>query len=97
VRKAIPNLRAVSVSGWSDPFRMGEMLGKAFVYSRKPTPAYISGAHPDWELLKKDVRDTLGGAKGCSLEFCFRDIYTIDGDRPRLARWVRMTRAMMGE
>jgi hypothetical protein len=97
VEKAIPNLRAVSVSGWSDPFRAGELLGKKYVYSRKPTPAYISGANPDWELLKKDVRDTLDGAKGCSLEFCFRDIYTIDGDRPRLARWVRMTRAMMGE
>jgi hypothetical protein len=43
------------------------------------------------------VRDTLSAAKDCSLEFCFRDIYTIDGDRSRLSRWVRMTRAMMGE
>jgi hypothetical protein len=97
IQKAIPNLRAVSVSGWSNLFRMGELLGKKYVYSRKPTPAYISGANPDWDLLKKDVRDTLDGAKSCSLEFCFRDIYTINGDRPRLARWVRMTRAMMGE
>ena len=63
VEKAIPNLRAVSVSGWSDLARMGEMLGKKYVYSRKPTPAYISGAHPDWELLKKDVRDTLDAAE----------------------------------
>ncbi len=97
IEKAIPNLRAVSVSGWSDLARMGEFLGRKYVYSRKPTPAFISGAHPDWELLKKDVRDTLDAAKNCSLEFCFRDIYTIDGDRPRLAKWVRMTRAMMGE
>ena len=97
IARAIPNLRAVSVSGWSDLACMGEMLGKKYVYSRKPTPAYISGAHPDWELLKKDVRDTLRAAKNCSLEFCFRDIYTIDGDRSRLSRWVRMTRAMIGE
>jgi hypothetical protein len=95
IEKAIPNLRAVSVSGWSDFFKMGEMLGRKYVYSRKPTPAYISGAHPDWELLKKDVRDTLAAAKNCNLELCFRDIYTIDGDRPRLAKWVEMTRAMM--
>ena len=80
---------------------MGEMLGKKYVYSRKPTPAYISGAHPDWDLLKKDVRDTLDAAKHCSLEFCFRDIYTIDGDRPAFALGPndprndrRMTRAM---
>jgi len=97
IEKAIPNLRAVSVSGWSDLARMGELLDRKYVYSRKPTPAYISGEHPDWDLLKKDVRDTLDGAKNCSLEFCFRDIYTIDGDRPRLAKWVRMARAMIGE
>ncbi len=97
IAKAIPNLRAVSVSGWSNLECMGEMLGRKYVYSRKPTPAYISGAHPDWELLKKDVRDTLSAAKDCSLEFCFRDIYTIDADRSRLSRWVRMTRAMIGE
>ena len=97
IAKAIPNLRAVSVSGWSNLACMAEMLGRKYVYSRKPTPAYISGAYPDWELLKKDVADTLRAAKDCSLEFCFRDIYTIDGDRSRLSKWVRMTRAMMGE
>ena len=97
IAKAIRNLRAVSVSGWSDLFRMGELLGTKYVYSRKPTPAYISGSRPDWDLLKKDVRDTLAAARGCNLEFCFRDIYTIDGDRPRLAAWVRMARALAGE
>jgi hypothetical protein len=97
VRKAIANLRAVSVSGWSNLEVMGELLGAEYVYSRKPTPAYISGPNPDWELLKKDVRGTLEAARDCNLEFCFRDIYTINGDRSRLARWVRMTRAMMGE
>ncbi|HET6450593.1 MAG TPA: hypothetical protein VFI08_04745 [Spirochaetia bacterium] len=97
VQKAIPNLRAVSVSGWSDLFRMGELLDGRYVYSRKPTPAYISGAHPDWDLLKRDVADTLEAARGCSLELCYRDIYTINGDRPRLAAWVRMTRGLIGE
>jgi hypothetical protein len=95
IEKAIPNLRAVSVSGWSNPFRMAEMLGKKYVYSRKPTPAYISGANPEWELVEKDMRDTLTAARDCNLELCFRDIYTVDGDRGRLSRWVQMTRALM--
>jgi hypothetical protein len=95
IEKAIHNLRAVSVSGWSDFFAMGEMLGKKYVYSRKPTPTYISGAHPYWDLLEKDVTDTVTAARNCNLEFCFRDIYTINGDRPRLARWVEMTRAIL--
>ena len=97
IEKAVPNLRAVSVSGWSNPWRMAEMLGKKYVFSRKPTPAYVSGPNPDWELAEKDMRDTFAatGAAGCNLEICFRDIYTIDGDRPRLAQWVKMVRAMM--
>ncbi len=95
VAEAIPNLRAVSVSGWSNLFQMGEMLGREYVYSRKPTPAYISGAYPEWDLVEKDVRDTLAAARDCNLEFCFRDIYTVDGDRSRLARWTEMTRAFM--
>jgi hypothetical protein len=95
VKEAIPNLRAVSVSGWSDLFQIGEMLGKEYVYSRKPTPAYISGANPEWDLVERDVRDTLSAARDCNLEFCFRDIYTVDGDRSRLARWTEMTRALM--
>ncbi|TFG60373.1 MAG: hypothetical protein E4H36_12195 [Spirochaetales bacterium] len=94
IRKAVPNLRAVSVSGWSDLFKTAELLGKDYVYSRKPVPAYISGDYPDWSLLEKDVRDTVTAAKGCSLEFCYRDIYTINGDRARLRRWVDMTRAL---
>jgi hypothetical protein len=97
IEKAVPNLRAVSVSGWSNPWKTAELLGKKYVYSRKPTPAYISGPNPDWELVEKDVRDTLIAtvSAGCNLELCFRDIYTIAGDRPRLARWVQMTRALM--
>jgi hypothetical protein len=95
IEKALPNLRAVSISGWSDLFQMAEMIGKKYVYSRKPTPAYISGANPIWDLVEKDIRDTLTAAKDCNLELCFRDIYTVDGDYSRLAKWVQMTRAFM--
>lgn len=95
IAKAIPNLRGVSVSGWSNPWKTAELLGKKYVYSRKPTPAYISGPNPQWDLVEKDLRDTLTAARDCNLELCFRDIYTVAGDRPRLGRWVEMARAMM--
>ncbi len=95
IARAIPNLRAVSVSGWSNPYKTAELLGKQYVYSRKPTPAYISGPNPEWDLVEKDVRDTLKAARDCNLELCFRDIYTVNGDRPRLRRWVDMTRSLM--
>ena len=56
VEKAIPNLRAVSVSGWSNLSRMGELLGKKYVYSRKPTPAYISvGCSATMSMRKREA------------------------------------------
>ena len=94
--EAIPNLRSVSISGWSNLQKTAEMLGKDYVYSRKPTPAYISGANPDWDLLEKDMKNTCRAAKDCNVEILFRDVYTTDGDRSRLAKWVDMTKSVFG-
>ena len=91
---AIPNLRSVSVSAWSNLAKTAELLGKNYVYSRKPTPAHISGPSPNWDLLKKDMQDTYAAARDCNLEILFRDVYTIGGDRSRLRRWVDMTKAI---
>ncbi len=91
---AIPNLRSVSISGWSDLAKAAEMLGGNYVYSRKPTPAYISGDNPNWDLLKKDMKETYAAAKDCNIEILYRDVYTIGGDRSRLRKWVDMTKSI---
>jgi len=66
------------------------------VYCRKPTPAYFSGKSPDWDLLNKDMQDTFNAAKEGSLEIVVRDVYDIDGDMPRISKWVDMTRSIIG-
>ncbi|MHC4756384.1 MAG: hypothetical protein ACYTBP_14710, partial [Planctomycetota bacterium] len=91
---AIPNLRSVSVSGWSDLEKTAELLTDKYVYSRKPTPAYISGADPDWNLLEKDMKNTYAATKNSNLEILFRDVYSINGDRDRLKKWVQMTKSI---
>lgn len=96
IMKAIPNLRSVSVSGWADFKKIADMIGKKYVFSRKPTPAYISGPNPDWDLLRKDMKETKEAAGGCNIEILFRDVYTIDHDWPRLRKWVDMTKAVFG-
>ena len=96
IMEAIPNLRSVSVSGWSDLARVAEMLGKRYVYSRKPTPALVSGAHPLWDLAKEDMRKTCAVTKGCCVEILFRDLYTVNHERGRIAEWVRMTKSVFG-
>ncbi|MHB8902053.1 MAG: hypothetical protein ACYC6Y_25120 [Thermoguttaceae bacterium] len=94
--EAIPNLRSVSVSGWSDFEKTAELLGRNYVYSRKPVPAHISGPSPHWDLLEKDMRDTRAATKDSHIEILFRDVYTINGDRARLRRWVDMTKSVFG-
>ena len=96
IMEAIPNLRSVSVSGWADFKKVGEMLGKKYVYSRKPTPAYISGENPEWALVEEDMKKTYAATKDCNVEILFRDLYTVNGDRPRLKKWVEMTKSIFG-
>jgi hypothetical protein len=96
IMQAIPNLRSVSVSGWSDLARVAEMLGRRYVYSRKPAPALLSGANPPWDLAKQDMQKTYAVTKGCSVEILFRDLYTVNHERGRIAEWVRMTQSVFG-
>jgi hypothetical protein len=96
VIEAIPNLRCVSVSGWSDLRKTADLLGRNYVYSRKPVPAHISGPSPNWDLLEKDIKDTYAVAKDSHIEILFRDVYTINGDRSRLRRWVDMAKSIFG-
>ena len=96
VSKALPNLRTVSVSGWNDLYKIGELLGNNYVYSRKPTPSFLSGKSPNWDRLKKDIEDTFKSAKNGSLEIVVRDVYDIDGDMTRISKWVEMTRSIIG-
>lgn len=94
IMDAIPNLRSVSVSGWSNFAKTAELLGKKYVYSRKPKPVHMSGSNPDWDCLEKDMKSTRAAAKNCNLEILFRDVYSTNGDRTRLKKWVEMTKAI---
>lgn len=96
ISRALPNLRTVSVSGWNDLYKMGELLGNNFVYCRKPTPTFLSGKSPNWDCLKKDIEDTFKSAKNGSLEIVVRDVYDIDGDMARISKWVEMTKSIIG-
>lgn len=91
---AIPNLRSVSVSGWSNLSKTAEILCRKYVYSRKPRPAPISTPNPDWNLLEQDLKNTYAAARDCHLQILFRDVYTVHGDRSRLRRWVDLAKSV---
>ena len=92
--EAIPNLRSVSVSGWSNLAKTAAILGRKYVYSRKPTPAHISGPNPELgpagEGHAGHLRRRPGLQPGDPLP---RRVHHLR--RPlRLRRWVDMTKSI---
>jgi hypothetical protein len=94
IKAAMPNLRSVSVSTWADFDKVAGMLGRDYVFSRKPDPVPLSGPTPHWEHAEKDLRRTYEAARDCNVALLFRDVYDVAGDRSRIARWVEMARSV---
>jgi len=98
VRK-IPNLRKISMSPWANKERGAEEIGKDYVFSNKPNPAFIAGQFFDEDLVRKDLRATkeICDRYGCPLEFIFKDISTVYNDPIRLKKWADIAMAVVTE
>ena len=90
----LENLRKVSISPWCNEEYMGEQLrGKNIVYLRKPTPNILGvGTTLDEQFLKETTKKTLLAADGCHIEFAVRDVYNVNKDIPKVARYVEIIR-----
>lgn len=88
------NLRKVSISPWCNEKFMGDSLkGGKVIYHRKPSPNFIGvGKEFDEEAFREHIRKTIENAKGCKLEFSFRDVYTLNGDMRKPRRAVEIVR-----
>jgi len=90
--RMIPNVRKISMSPWVNEERGAEEIGGDFVYSRKPSPAFLATDpfHPD------QVRDDLAATRtvcekyDCPLEFILKDISTVRYEPERLWEWARI-------
>lgn len=89
----VPNLARVSVSPWADQEFMGRVCRQhKLVFSRKPSPNFISGERFDEGAFRAHIAETVAAARGCSLEFVQRDIYTLGHKPERMRRWVEIVR-----
>ncbi|MGN0493706.1 MAG: hypothetical protein ACI4F7_08675 [Acutalibacteraceae bacterium] len=88
----VKNLRKVSISPWCNEEYMGEQLrGRKTVYHRKPSPNFLGvGKNLDEDGLRDHIRKTLSAAKGCTLEITQRDVYTVNNDIDKVARFVKI-------
>jgi len=94
VVKNIPRLRKVTVSPWSDPVVMAEMLGKDYVYARKIKPSYMAVEKMAEDAARREIRDSFAAARqyGCPCEIMLRDVLTLAGNENNAIDWVKMAR-----
>ena len=92
--KTLPNLKKVSISPWCDEDFMAEQLrGSGIIYHRKPSPTYLGvGTNLDEDAFRKHIEKTVKTAKGCKLEICQRDVYTVNNDMNKVRRYVEIIR-----
>lgn len=94
--KNLHNLRKVSISAWCNQQIMGEALrGSKVIYSRKPSPNFIGVGDFVPETYAAHIAETLTLAKGCHLEIIYRDIYSLNGDRTRPGRAIKIARGLI--
>ncbi|WP_305766872.1 hypothetical protein [Candidatus Epulonipiscium viviparus] len=87
----IPRLRRVSVSPWSDIYKMRDLLKKDYIYSRKVSPSYFCVGFEE-EALKRELNEIFSIAKDIQLEVILKDVRTVQNDPTRFAKWVQMAR-----
>jgi hypothetical protein len=91
VRK-IPNARKISMSPWADKRRGASEIGRDYVFSAKPNPAFLATATFDEELVRNDLRETIAvcAEYGCPVELILKDISTLKYEPRRLWRWAEI-------
>jgi hypothetical protein len=87
--RGIPHVRKISMSPWVNQEKGAEKIGPDFVFSRKPSPAFLATDAWDPGAVEKDLRETLACCQrhGCPLEFILKDISTVRYEPQRLWEW----------
>jgi len=90
--RMIPHVRKVSMCPWVNVERGAAEIGREFVYSRKPNPAFVAVDRLDIEMVRKDLEKTRESCEkyGCPLEFILKDISTVRYHPENLFRWAEI-------
>jgi hypothetical protein len=89
VIRLIPHLRKVSMSPWVNKETGAQGIHGDFVFSNKPSPAYVATDSFDGDLIRKDLSETreICRRNNCPLEFILKDISTVRNEPDRLKKW----------
>jgi hypothetical protein len=90
--RLIPNVRKISMSPWVDEERGAAEIGRDFVYSRKPNPAFVAADRFSPDQVRADLIKTRDICEKyrCPLEFILKDVSTVRYEPQRLFEWARI-------
>lgn len=93
----IPNVEKVSISPFANARVAAENIGKKYIMSRKPTPAYLAAPSMNWDVVEREIKETLEACRenGVAVEFILKDLTTVCKDANRLTEWSRRVRALI--
>ncbi len=97
IRK-IPNLRKISMSPWVNVEKGAERIAEDFVFSRKPSPAFLAVDTFNPDAVREDLEETRQACArhGTPLELILKDISTVRYDPQRLWRWADIAMEVVG-
>jgi hypothetical protein len=92
ILKALPMIRCISISGWTDVESAFEQMGSNYVASKKPFPAYVSTPNADWDAVIKDAELTAQAMKknNTPVEVIYRDAYSEVVTVERVRKWIQI-------
>jgi hypothetical protein len=92
-----PRVRKISMSPWVDVEFGASEIGGDFVFSRKPSPAFLAR---DWnpDAVAADLQETVDACArhGCPCELILKDISTVRYEPQRLWEWAETARRVVG-
>lgn len=90
--RRINNVRKISVSPWADIEKSAENIGKDYVFSSKPNPAFVSSGVLDVEPVNKQISAVMHACKkhDTPVELILKDISTVSGKLDCLDDWAGM-------
>lgn len=95
IREA-PNLRAISVSPWSDVAKCSELYQNNYTMFCKPNPGRIAVDFVE-EAVKADLRNIVEHIRENSAAIILKDLHTVSHDLSRYGRWSRLAREAISD
>ncbi|MGI6028289.1 MAG: hypothetical protein ACOX81_02620 [Candidatus Heteroscillospira sp.] len=86
---AIPRLRKISVSPFSDKEAAMEAIGDKYIVSFKPNNIWLTDAVIDEDKIRRELTEVLELSRkyNCTVEILIKTIVNLRGDPTRLWRW----------